>query len=230
VRRALVTGGARGIGAAVAARLRADGMSVSVLDRLAEGADLVVDLGDVDAALPELGDYDVVVSCAAITTTVAAGHRMTDEQWRRDLEVNLTGAYRVVRACLPGMRSRGYGRVVVVSSLAAVQGLPGQVAYAASKAGLLGMVRTLAAENAARGVSVNAVLPGMVDTEMVRRMPPAVLEQVMARLPSGRMVSVEEVAALVAFLCGEFAGQVTGQDIAIAGAMELNTHSLTAGG
>jgi NAD(P)-dependent dehydrogenase (short-subunit alcohol dehydrogenase family) len=230
VRRALVTGGARGIGAAVAARLRADGLSVAVLDVLAEGADFVVDLSDADGALPDLGDVDVVVSCAAITTTVAAGHRMTDEQWRRDLEVNLTGAYRVVRACLPGMRSRGYGRVVVVSSLAAAQGLPGQVAYAASKAGLIGMVRTLAAENAAHGVSVNAILPGMVETEMVRAMPAAVLEQVMARLPSGRMVSMEEVAALVGFLCGEAAGQVTGQDIAIAGGMELNTHSLTASG
>ncbi|HEX6387795.1 MAG TPA: SDR family NAD(P)-dependent oxidoreductase, partial [Solirubrobacteraceae bacterium] len=198
---------------------------VQTLDRL-EDADHVVDLAD-PAPLPDLTGFDVVVSNAAITTTIAPAHTMTDEQWHRDLDVNLTGAYRVVRACLAGMRERRYGRIVVVSSLAATQGLPGQVAYAASKAGLLGMVRTIAAENVATGVTANAILPGMVETEMVKAMPEKVLASITNLLPSGRMAAPDEVAALVAFLASELAGHITGQDIAIAGGMELNTTSLT---
>lgn len=225
-RRALVTGGARGIGAAVVDRLRAEGAEVVTLDRL-DGADFVVDLRS-DAPLPDFGDIDIVVSNAAVTTTIASAHRMTDEQWALDIAVNLTGAFRVIRACLGGMRDRGFGRIVVVSSLGARQGLPGQVAYSASKAGLLGMVRTIAAENVATGVTANAVLPGMVATEMVRAMPPAVLERVGELLPSGRMAEEDEVAALVAFLAREEAGYITGQDIAIGGGMDLNTRSLTA--
>jgi len=226
VRRALVTGGARGIGAAIVARLRVGGLETVTLDRL-DGADFVVDLAD-PAPLPDFGEIDVVVSNAAITTIIAAGHHMSDEQWRRDIDVNLTGAYRVIRDCLVGMRERGYGRIVVVSSQAATIGLPGQVAYAASKAGLVGVVRTLAAENVTTGVTANAVLPGMVATEIVQAMPPAVLETVKGNLPSGRMATPDEVAALVAFLASEDAGYITGQAIAISGGMDLNTRSLTA--
>src|SRR3954447_11879437 len=196
--RAVVTGAARGIGLAIAERLRADGFDVVTLDRV-PGCDVEFDLAS-DDPLPDLGDVDVCVSNAAITDTIAPAHRMTPEQWSRDIDVNLTGAFRAVQACLGGMRERGHGRVVVISSGAARSGLPGQVAYAASKAGLLGMVKTLAAENARRGITVNAVLPGMVATEKVRSMPPAVLERVEAALPAGRMAQPEEVAALVAFL------------------------------
>ena len=103
---------------------------------------------------------------------------MTPEQWQRDIDVNLTGAFRVVQACLAGMRERGFGRVVAISSGAAQPGLPGQVAYSASKAGLIGMVKTIAAENVARGITANAVLPGLVETENVLAMPPEVLERV----------------------------------------------------
>src|SRR4051794_25189928 len=151
--KALVTGAARGIGAAIAGRLRADGMDVVTLDR-APGCDLQVDLRD--GELPDLGDVEVCVSNAAITTTIAPAHRMRDEQWDLDMAVNLRGAYRVVRACLPGMRERGYGRIVVVSSGAARDGLPGQVAYAASKAGLGGVIRPIAAADAARGLTPHA--------------------------------------------------------------------------
>jgi acetoacetyl-CoA reductase len=221
--KALVTGAARGIGAAIADRLRADGMDVVTLD-VAEGCDLRVDLAADE--LPPLDDIDVCVSNAAITTTVARAHRMTAEQWERDVAVNLTGAFRVVQACLGGMRERGSGRIVVVSSGAARGGLPGQVAYSASKAGLHGMVLTLAAEYARHGVAANAVLPGMVATEQVRAMPAEILARVTEQLPAGRLIEPEEVAGLVAFLASEGAGSITGELIGIDGGVHLNTMSL----
>ncbi len=223
-RSALVTGAARGIGAAIAARLGSDGFDVITLDRAA-GCDLQVDLATPE--LPELGEVDVCVSNAAITDTIAPAHRMTAEQWERDIAVNLTGAFRVIQACLPGMRERGYGRIVVISSGAATSGLPGQVAYSASKAGLLGMVKTIAAENAGRGITANAVLPGLVATEKVLAMPAEIVERLRATLPAGRMAEPAEVAALVAHLASDEAGSVTGQAIAIDGGASLNTFSLT---
>jgi NAD(P)-dependent dehydrogenase (short-subunit alcohol dehydrogenase family) len=223
VRRALVTGAARGIGAAIAERLRADGLDVVTLDR-DPGCDLQVDLAA--GPLPDVGAVDVCVSNAAITDTIAPAHRMTEEQWRRDIDVNLSGAFRAVQACLPGMRERRYGRIVVISSGAAVAGLPGQVAYAASKAGLLGMVKTIAAENVRRGITANAVLPGLVATEKVRAMPADVLERATAALPAARMADPAEVAALVAYLASEEAGYVTGQEVGIDGGLGLNTMTL----
>jgi acetoacetyl-CoA reductase len=222
-RRALVTGAARGIGAAIAERLAADGIEVTTLDR-DEGCDIQADLATDD--LPELGEIDVCVSNAAVTDTIAPAHRMTPEQWSRDIDVNLTGAFRAVQACLPGMRERGWGRIVVISSGAARSGLPGQVAYSASKAGLLGMVKTLAAENVRRGITANAVLPGMVATEKVRAMPAEVLERLDPLLPSGRMVEPEEIAAAVAYLASDDAAQVTGQELAVDGGGALNTFTL----
>jgi acetoacetyl-CoA reductase len=221
--KALVTGAARGIGAAIADRLRADGVEVITIDR-DEGADHRLDI--VADPLPELGDLDVCVSNAAITDTIAPAHRMTPEQWQRDIDVNLTGAFRIVQACLAGMRDRGFGRVIVISSGAARAGLPGQVAYAASKAGLIGMVKTIAAENAGRGITANAVLPGMVSTEKVRAMPAEVLDAVTASLPAGRMATPQEVAALVSFLASGDAGYITGEAIGIDGGFGLNTFSL----
>ncbi len=151
---------------------------------------------------------------------------MTEEQWRRDIDVNLTGAFRTIQACLPGMRERRRGRIVVISSVAALGGLPGQVAYAASKAGQLGMVRTLASENASRGIAVNAVLPGLVATEQVLAMPEEVRERALRALPSGRLVEPQEIAATVSFLAGEEAAQVSGQAIAVDGGASLARLSL----
>ena len=225
--RALVTGAARGIGAAITERLRADGLEVVTLDREAgcdHRADLAAD------PLPDLGAIDVCVSNAAITDTIAPAHRMTEEQWRRDIDVNLGGAFRAVQACLPGMRERGYGRIVVISSGAATAGLPGQVAYAASKAGLLGMVKTIAAENVRRGITANAILPGLIATEKVKAMPPEVLERVTAALPSRRMGEPAEIASLTAYLASEEAGYITGQTIGIDGGLQLNTMSLGGAG
>ena len=222
-RRALVTGAARGIGAAVASRLASDGLDVVTLD-LHPGCELTLDVAR--DPFPPLPDVDVCVANAGITTTIAPAHKMTAEQWQRDIDVNLTGAFRTVQACLPGMRERGWGRVIVISSMAAIGGLPGQVAYAASKAGQLGMVRTLASENAARGVAVNAILPGMVATEQVLAMPGEVRERVLRALPAGRMIEPAEIAAAVAFLAGAEAGQISGQAIAVDGAASLAQLSL----
>jgi NAD(P)-dependent dehydrogenase (short-subunit alcohol dehydrogenase family) len=222
-RSALVTGAARGIGAAITERLRADGLDVTTLDR-DEGCDLQLDLRSDE--LPELTGIDVCVSNAAITDTIAPAHRMSSEQWAQDIDVNLTGAFRAIQACLPGMHERRWGRIVAISSGAAKTGLRGQVAYSASKAGLLGMVKTLAAENVHRGITANAVLPGMVSTEKVRGMPDEVLERLQPLLPSGRMVEPAEIAAAVSYLCSEEAGQVTGQEIAVDGGAGLNTFTL----
>jgi NAD(P)-dependent dehydrogenase (short-subunit alcohol dehydrogenase family) len=220
-RRALVTGAARGIGAAITQRLRDDGFEVVTLD-VAPGCDLQVDLAEGPLDDPVFGDIDAVVSNAAITTTIAPAHRMTEEQWRRDIDVNLTGAFRVVQACLPGMRERGYGRIVAISSGAATGGLPGQVAYSASKAGLLGMVLTLATEGTRHGITANAVLPGMIATELALAMPAHVRERVLAALPMGRMGEPAEVAHAVSFLCSEQAAYVTGQAIGVDGGFGLN--------
>jgi NAD(P)-dependent dehydrogenase (short-subunit alcohol dehydrogenase family) len=224
VRRALVTGAARGIGAAIAARLRSDGFEVVTADR-DEGCDLRFDVAADE--LPDFGEVDVCVSNAAITDTIAPAHRMTAEQWERDIGVNLTGAFRVIQACLPGMRERGYGRIVVISSSAGAHGLPGQAAYAASKAGLLGLVKTIAAENVRRGITANAVLPGLIASERVAGLPEDLLDKLRGTVPSGRIGEMDEVAALVAFLASEAAGYITGQEIGVDGGAFLNTFSLT---
>ena len=222
-RRALVTGAGRGIGAAIASRLAADGLEVVTLD-VGEGCDITLDVAR--DQFPALNDVDVCVPNAGITTTIAPAHTMSAEKWQRDIDVNLTGSFRTVQACIGGMRERGFGRVIVISSLAAIGGLPGQVAYAASKAGLLGMMRTLASENAACGITVNAVLPGLVATEQVLAMPEQVRARALRALPMGRPVEPAEIAAAVAFLAGEDAAQISGQAIAVDGALSLPQLSL----
>jgi acetoacetyl-CoA reductase len=226
VARALVTGAARGIGAAIAGRLAADGMEVVTLDR-STGCDIALDVAHDE--FPPLDDIDVCVANAGVTTTIAPGHRMTAEQWQLDVDVNLTGAFRTIQACLGGMRERRRGRIVVISSVAALGGLPGQVAYAASKAGQLGMVRTLAVENAGRGITVNAVLPGLVGTEQVLAMPEEVQSRALAAAPAGRLVEPEEIAAVVSFLAGPEAAQVNGQTIAVDGGASLTQLTLGSG-
>jgi NAD(P)-dependent dehydrogenase (short-subunit alcohol dehydrogenase family) len=219
-----VTGAARGIGAAIAERLRADGFEVVGADR-EEGCELRFDVATDE--LPDLSGFDACVSNAGVTDTIAPTHRMTAEQWSRDIDINLTGAFRVVAACLPGMRDRGYGRIVFVSSGAAIAGLPGQAAYAASKAGLLGLMRTIAGENVRRGITANAVLPGMVATEKVRAMPEEIVDQLREAVPMQRFAEPQEVAALVAYLASEEAGYVTGQAVGIDGGNALNAFALT---
>jgi len=224
--KALVTGAARagGIGAAVAARLTAAGLQVVTLD-VEPGCTYQVDLAAGD--LPPLDDIDVLVSNAALMSIFGAAHALEVERWERDLAVNLTGGFRVVRACLPGMRERRFGRVIVISSFAARFGMPAQVAYSASKAGLLGLVKTVAAENAALGITANAILPGLVASAAAEGIPAEVVETWRERIPTGRLVDVAEIAEAVAYLASPLAGSVTGQELVIDGGQTLNSLSVT---
>jgi acetoacetyl-CoA reductase len=223
---ALVTGAGRpgGIGQAIVARLAGDGMAVRTLDVLA-GCDYQVDAAD--GALPDLGGIDVLVCNAGLTTMFGAAHSMRLERWRRDLDVNLTGTFRVVQACLPGMRERRFGRIVVISSIAATAGMPAQVAYSASKAGLLGMMRTVAAENAALGITANAVLPGITASSGVLAMAPEIIEAWRARIPMGELVRTSDIADAVAYFASPAAGRVTGQQLTVDAGQSLNTLSVT---
>ena len=224
--RALVTGAADpgGIGAAIAQRLADDGLDVVTLDRR-PGCTFQVDL--VTDELPPLGDIDVLVSNAGLATIVGGAHSMDLERWQRDLSVNLTGSYRVVQACLRGMRERRFGRIVVISSFAARFGMPAQVAYSASKAGLIGMVKTVAAENAGLGITANAILPGLVGSTGVKARPREIVEAWLERIPTGRMVEPAEIAAAAAYLASPAAASVTGQELVIDGGMTLNLLSVT---
>jgi NAD(P)-dependent dehydrogenase (short-subunit alcohol dehydrogenase family) len=222
---ALVTGANGGIGQAICARLRADGLRVVTLD-IAGDVDIRADLRHDSFPEDVIAEVDICVSNAALTNTIAPTHRMSAEQWSGDIDVNLTGAFRIIQACLPGMRQRQWGRIIAVSSAAARLGLSGQVAYASSKAGLYGLVRTVAVESREHGITANCVLPGMVATPVVLGMHETVRERVLAGMPMGRMAAPAEVAALIAFLVGEDAGYITAQDISIDGGLGLSPLSL----
>lgn len=223
--RALVTGAAReeGIGRAIVRRLEADGMEVVTLDREA-GCTWQVDLAADE--LPDFGPIDVYVANAAITTLFGSAHRFDLDKWQTDLDVNLTGTFRVLQACLAGMREREYGRIVLISSTSATQGMPAQVSYATSKAGLLGLMKTVAAENVTRGVTANAVLPGMTASSGILGMPEEIKEAWLQTLPSG-FIAPADIADAVAFFASPAARMVTGQVLTVDGGDELNTRSVT---
>lgn len=222
----LVTGAARegGIGQAIVARLEADGMEVVTLD-IEPGCTFQADVVRDD--LPPLDDIDVLVCNAALTTMFGAAHSMKLERWQRDLDVNLTGTLRVVQACLPGMRERRYGRIVVISSTSATHGMPAQISYSTTKAGLLGFTKTIAAENVALGITANAVLPGMTASSGILGMPQDIVDTWVESMPMGELVQTADIAEAVAFFARPAAGRVTGQELTVDGGAALNVKSVT---
>jgi NAD(P)-dependent dehydrogenase (short-subunit alcohol dehydrogenase family) len=216
---ALVTGGTRGIGAAIAERLRADGWTVATLSR--NGADVSADVSDPDAVRQAFervranyGPVLVLVNNAGVREDGLA-IRMTPEEWQRVVDVNLSGAFHCTRHALDDMLKARWGRIVNVSSVVAEHGNPGQANYAAAKAGLLGFTRTIAREMARKGITCNAVTPGVIATDMTAD----VADDLKAAVPAGRVGRPEEVAAAVAFLTGEEAAYVNGATLPIDGGL-----------
>jgi acetoacetyl-CoA reductase len=224
---ALVTGGTRGIGKSITERLARDGFKVAANFAGNEeaaakcAAELGIkaykwDVGDYDACAAgiaavtnDLGPVDVLVNNAGITRD-AVLHRMTRQQWDDVIRVDLTSAFNLCRLTIEGMRERGYGRIVNISSINGQKGQIGQVNYSAAKAGLIGFTKALAQENAKKGITVNVICPGYIDTDMVAAVPEKVLEGIIATIPVGRLGKAGEIAACVSFLAGPDAGFITG--------------------
>jgi NAD(P)-dependent dehydrogenase (short-subunit alcohol dehydrogenase family) len=241
-RRVIVTGAAGGIGRAIVGALAECRCSVAACDRpgapLADvaGASLRIefDVRDraavetaVGGAVEELGGCDAVVANAGIVDTIHRAERFPDEEWRNDLETNLYGAFHVAQAAFPALAASGDGRVVVISSVAAEIGLPGQVAYGASKAGLVGMARTLAAEWGARGVRCNVLMPGMIATPKVLSMPEPLKAGLQSAIPLGRFGTPEELAGAVSFLLSPAAAYITGAVLRVDGGFGLAASAMT---
>ncbi|WP_294606429.1 acetoacetyl-CoA reductase [Roseovarius sp.] len=234
-RTALVTGGSRGIGAAISKALKAEGYTVAATyagnDEAAAAftAETGIqtykwDVADYDASKAgiekveaELGPIDVVVANAGITRD-APFHKMTPDQWKQVIDTNLTGVFNTVHPVWPGMRERGFGRIVVISSINGQKGQFGQVNYAATKAGDLGIVKSLAQEGAAKGITANAVCPGYIATEMVMAVPEKVRDMIIGNIPAGRLGEPEEIARCVTFLASDDASFINGSTISANGA------------
>jgi NAD(P)-dependent dehydrogenase (short-subunit alcohol dehydrogenase family) len=216
---ALVTGGTRGIGAAVADALRERGWNVATLSR--NGGDLQADVSDPEAverafveARDRFGPVHVLVNNAGQRRDGLA-IRMSAEDWRSVVDTNLSGAFHCTRRALDDMLSARWGRIVNVSSIVAERANPGQANYAASKAGLLALTRTVAREMARKGVTCNAVLPGVIETDMTADL----AEGLVGAVPAGRVGQPADVAACVAFLCSEEAAYVNGAMLAVDGGL-----------
>ncbi|MDA8297545.1 MAG: SDR family NAD(P)-dependent oxidoreductase [Actinomycetota bacterium] len=218
-RSALVTGGASGLGAASAERLRADGVRVYCLD-LAPSADVVVDVRDeeaVRAAIAELGPIDVLVNSAGIVGPGRPLVETTNEQWREVFEVNVVGTLNAMRAVLPGMCERGWGRVVNIASMAGKDGNPNLSPYSASKAAVIALTKSVGKELATSGVLVNVVAPAVIATPINAATDPAALAHITSLIPMRRIGRPEEVAELVAWLCSDRVSFSTGAVYDISG-------------
>ncbi|MEO1793222.1 MAG: acetoacetyl-CoA reductase [Pseudomonadota bacterium] len=232
---AVVTGGTRGIGAAVSKELKAKGFRVAATyggnDEAAQKFQsetgipvFKFDVGDFESCEKgmkqieaDLGPVDVLVNNAGITRD-GMFHRMTAEQWNAVINTNLNSLFNVTRQVIEGMRSRGYGRIVNISSINGQKGQMGQSNYSAAKAGDIGFTKALAQENAFKGITVNAICPGYIGTEMVRAIDPAVLEKnIIPQIPVGRLGEPEEIARCVAFLASDDAGFITGSTLSANG-------------
>jgi acetoacetyl-CoA reductase len=234
----LVTGGTRGIGKAITTRLKADGFKVAAgysgndaaADACARELGVMVVKGNVgvfddcrravEQIEAQLGPIDVLVNNAGITRD-GVFHKMSPEQWSEVIRVNMDSLYNMTRHVIEGMRERSWGRIINISSINGQKGQAGQTNYSAAKAGMLGFTRALALENAKKGVTVNAIAPGYIDTEMVQAVPEKVLESIIASIPVGRLGQGDEIADVVSFLAGERAGYVTGATLTINGGQYL---------
>jgi 3-oxoacyl-[acyl-carrier protein] reductase len=223
----VVTGAAGGIGRAVLTALEASGCRVAACD-LAE-FDVrdrrAVNAGMADA-ISGLGGCDALVAGAGIVDTIHRAERFSEEDWRQDLEANLYGAFFVVQSAFEALAESGDGRVVLISSAAAEIGIPGQVAYGAAKAGLIGMARTLAAEWAPHGIRCNVVMPGFIATPKVTAMPARVQEAVTEAIPLRRFGATDELAGTISFLLSPAAAYMTGAVVRVDGGLGLSASGL----
>jgi acetoacetyl-CoA reductase len=235
---ALVTGGTRGIGAAIAIALKNAGRDVVVNyagnDHAAREFEeatgiktMKFDVSDHEgvaaaAAIIEkdLGPIEILVNNAGITRD-GTMHRMTFEQWKEVIDTNLSGVFNCSRAVIEGMRERNFGRIVNIGSINGQAGQYGQVNYAATKSGIHGFTKALAQESAAKNITVNAIAPGYVDTDMVRAVPPEVLEKIIAGIPVGRLGKADDIARGVIFLTADNADFITGSTLSINGGQHM---------
>lgn len=232
---ALVTGGSRGIGAAISTALKAAGYSVAAsyagndeaAGKFKEETGIPVykwDVADYDSCVEgigkveaDLGPIDVLVNNAGITRD-GMFHKMAVEQWQAVINTNLNGLFNMTRPIWEGMRSRGFGRVINISSINGQKGQMGQANYSAAKAGDIGFTKALAQEGAAKGITVNAICPGYIGTEMVRAIPQEVLDKrIIPQIPVGRLGEPEEIARCVVFLASDDAGFITGSTLSANG-------------
>ncbi len=234
-RTALVTGGSRGIGEAISRKLKAEGYTIAATyagnDEKAAAftaetgiktykwnvADYEASAAGIAQVEAEIGSIDIVVANAGITRD-APFHKMTPQQWKDVIDTNLTGVFNTIHPIWPGMRERKFGRVIVISSINGQKGQFAQANYAATKAGDLGIVKSLAQEGARAGITANAICPGYIATEMVMAVPEKVREAIIGQIPAGRLGEPEEIARCVAFLASDDAGFVNGSTISVNGA------------
>jgi len=235
---AVVTGGTRGIGEAISIALRDAGVTVAANyagneQKAAEFAERTGiraykwDVSDYDACVAgiqqvesDLGPVDVLVNNAGITRD-GTMKRMSRQQWDEVIDVNLGGCFNMAKAVWDGMNGRKFGRIVNIGSINGQAGQYGQVNYAAAKSGIHGFTKALAQEGARAGITVNAIAPGYIDTEMVAAVPEDVLAKIVARIPVGRLGRADEIARGVLFLCGEDAGFITGSTLSINGGQHM---------
>ena len=235
---AVVTGGTRGIGEAISLALRDAGMTVAANyagndERAREFTERTGikaykwDVADFEACLAgvqqveaELGPVDVLVNNAGITRD-GTMKRMDRQAWEDVIDTNLGGCFNMAKAVWDGMNARKYGRVVNIGSINGQAGQYGQVNYAAAKSGIHGFTKALAQEGARAGITVNAIAPGYIDTDMVAAVPPDVLEKIVAKIPVGRLGKAQEIARGVAFLCAEDGGFITGSTLSINGGQHM---------
>ena len=235
---AVVTGGTRGIGEAISVGLKDAGYKVAAVyagndekaREFSERTGIAVfkwDVSNFEACkeglakvAAELGPVEIVVNNAGITRDGVL-HRMTFEQWNDVVATNLTSCFNMCRNVIDGMRERGFGRIVNIGSINGQAGQYGQVNYAAAKSGIHGFTKALAQEGAAKGITVNAIAPGYIDTDMVRAVPPNVLEKIVAKVPVGRLGKASEIARGVLFLVADEGGFVTGATLSINGGQHM---------